>query len=175
MANGESTAEQELLVDTVIEDERWLGVGLDRLAQRAARATFDQLGLSTDGYEISLLGCDDTRIAELNGDFRKKPQATNVLSWPSQERATPGKRPINPPPQELGDIAIAFETCQREADEAHKSLENHLTHLIVHGTLHLFGYDHESDTDATLMEGLEIAILSNLGIFNPYEKFIGKD
>lgn len=163
------------LVDTVIEDERWDAVDLEGLAEKAARATFAELGLSAAGFEVSLLGCDDTRIAELNGDFRAKPQPTNVLSWPSQERAAPGRHPKMPQPQELGDIAIAFDTCQREADEAGKPLHDHTMHLIVHGTLHLFGYDHQSDTDATLMEGLEIAILSNLGISNPYEKFNGKD
>jgi len=175
MPQPETPTQDDPLVDIVIQDARWQTFAFERLVERAAQATFQALNLAPEGFEISLLGCDDTRIAELNGDFRAKPQPTNVLSWPSQERGTPGKRPKNPQPQELGDIAIAFETCQREAKEAHKPLEDHATHLIIHGVLHLFGYDHQSDVDATLMEGLEIAILSNLGISNPYEKFVGKD
>jgi probable rRNA maturation factor len=157
-------------VDCLIEDKRWIAADLEGLAEAAAIATFAQLGL--EGYEISLLGCNDARIAELNADFRGKPTPTNVLSWPSDERgaATDGGQPLPPDPAdpELGDIAIAYETCAQEAESEGKSLKDHATHLVIHGILHLLGYDHDRDQDATLMEGLEKQILGNMGVANPY-------
>ena len=155
-------------VDLIIEDDRWEVAGLDALAARACRATLAQLGI--EGGEISLLACDDTRIAALNADFRGKPQPTNVLSWPSEERGaeTPGKTPRPPRDLELGDIAIAFDTCAREAEAGGRTFADHVSHLLVHGTLHLLGYDHIDDKDACLMEALEVEILGNLGIADPY-------
>lgn len=160
-------------VDVVVEDARWSGLDLEGLANRATDAALLGVGLEPSAFEISLMGCDDARIAELNGDFRAKPQATNVLSWPSDERGAlaDGEAPVAPAlPQdaELGDIAIAYDTCEREAAAAGKPLADHVTHLIVHGTLHLLGYDHIRDEDAALMEGLETEILGNLGISDPY-------
>jgi probable rRNA maturation factor len=172
------TATMEPLVDTLIEDPRWEVLDLGDLAERAAQAALAGVGLSSAGFEISLLGCEDKRIAELNADFRGKPQPTNVLSWPSDERgaAQDGGRPLRPKPgrdgmpEELGDIAIAYETCAREAEEQGKTLEDHVLHLLVHGTLHLLGYDHVRDGDAALMEGAETRILASMGIANPYEQ-----
>lgn len=165
----------EGLVDTLAEDPRWESVGLDALAARAAAAALRRLGLDPARYEISLLGCSDARIAELNADFRGKPKPTNVLSWPSAERgaARPGAMPRLPAaggdgPAELGDVAIAWETCAREAQEAGLSPEHHVTHLIVHATLHLLGFDHEREADATLMERIETEILLGLGVADPY-------
>jgi len=157
-------------VDTIIEDERWREAGLEALAQRACEAVCGHLGL--DEAEISLLGCNDARIAALNADFRGKPAPTNVLSWPSAERGAeaPGGAPLPPDEPELGDIAIAWETCRREAEAAGRSLADHATHLLVHGTLHLLGYDHIDEKDAALMEGLEVEILGKLGISDPYEE-----
>jgi probable rRNA maturation factor len=124
-----------------------------------------------------VLGCDDARIAALNTTFRGKAVPTNVLSWPSQERAadTPGGRPAAPDPgspddpEELGDIAIAWETCASEAEGMGKPLATHAAHLIVHGTLHLLGYDHETDSDAALMEETEVRALAAMGLPNPYD------
>lgn len=170
-----------MLVECLTEDHKWEALEPDMLslaavAETAASATLVRLGLDPALYEISLLGCNDTRIAELNADFRGKPQPTNVLSWPSDERGaeTPGKMPHAPETAaqgltELGDIAIAYETCAAEAAKAGKSLVDHTTHLIVHGTLHLLGFDHDRNPDATLMEGLEVEILGTLGLSNPYE------
>lgn len=155
-------------VDVIFEDARWGDAGLEALAKRACGAALDRLGV--EGAEISLLACDDDRIAALNADFRGKPQPTNVLSWPSEERgaATPGGDPLPPDDLELGDIAIAWETCAREAEASGRNFSDHVTHLLVHGTLHLLGYDHIDDKDAALMEGLEVEILGKLGIADPY-------
>ncbi len=157
-------------IDILIEDPRWRAAGLEPLAERAAKATLDHLGIDIEAAEISLLACDDARIAVLNTDFRAKPQPTNVLSWPSEERgaAKPGARPAPPRDMELGDIAISYDTCAREAHEMGLVFSDHITHLTIHGILHLLGYDHISDLDATLMEGLETAILGKLGIADPY-------
>lgn len=159
------------LVETLAEDPRWEAAGLEPLAERAARATLGHLGLVRPGYEISCLGCSDKRIAVLNADFRGKPQPTNVLSWPSAERAAarPGLAPALPGPCALGDIALAWETCVAEAEAEGKPFEQHVTHLLVHGVLHLLGYDHDHDADALLMERTEAAILAGLGLPDPYQ------
>jgi probable rRNA maturation factor len=164
------------LVETMIEDARWEAFGLSPLAERAARAAMAGVGLPVAGLAISLMGCDDARIALLNADFRGKPQPTNVLSWPSEERGAEfvGEVPDLPEPgpaedpEPLGDIAIAWETCAREAEEQGKPMADHVTHLLVHGVLHLLGYDHVEDEDAALMEALEVRILATLGVSDPY-------
>lgn len=162
-----------MLTEIVTEDDRWRAAGLEDLAERAAVATLSHLGLDPGAWEIGILACDDARIAVLNAEFRGKPLPTNVLSWPSAERgaAVPGVPPEPPVPEpdgELGDIAIAWETCLREAQDSGKPLADHVTHLIVHAVLHLLGYDHLSDRDATLMETTEVAILGKLGVADPY-------
>lgn len=162
-------------IDFNIEDARWEALGLEALAETAAEAVLARLVIDQNIVELSLLGCNDSRIAELNAEFRGKPVPTNVLSWPAEERAAEieGDMPEMPEADmfgtiELGDIAIAFETCAREAEAAGKTLEAHATHLLVHGVLHLLGFDHERDRDATLMEGLETEILGKMGIEDPY-------
>jgi len=158
-------------VDIVIEEPLWKEAGLAQLAKRACAATLQALDLS-ETLEVSLMGCGDTRIAELNGDFRDKPTPTNVLSWPAVDLQPhfPGGTPHLPDAEdpELGDIAIAYQTCAREAEAQGKPFDYHVTHLLVHGTLHLLGYDHETDADAALMEGLETRILAKLDIPDPY-------
>ena len=164
------------LVDVVIEAPVWAAHDLAHLAEVAARATLDHLGLDAARFEIALLGCDDARMAALNSDFRGKASPTNVLSWPAHDLSAPqpGTRPSPPPDAggtvaaELGDIAIALQTCQREAAAQTKPFQDHVSHLLVHGCLHLLGYDHISAKDAALMEGLEVEILAKLGIANPY-------
>lgn len=164
-----------MTVDCVIEDQRWADVGFEAMAESASDAALNRLGLEPSVFEISILACEDARITALNGDFRDKAKPTNVLSWPSEDRAvmTPGEMPVMPQPgpdSEIGDIAIAFETCAREAEEQGKAFQDHVTHLIVHGTLHLLGFDHENEPDAALMEGLETEILGNLGLPDPYKE-----
>ena len=161
--------------DVIVEDSGWDAAHLTTLADAACTATLDALNLPVDRFEISLLGCNDARIATLNADFRGKPQPTNVLSWPAYDIDLPlGQMPKLPlpdlgaPPDELGDIAIAFETCAAEALAQAKPFDAHVTHLLVHGTLHLLGFDHINDEDAALMEELETRILATLGLPDPY-------
>ena len=166
----------EPLVDIVIEDPRWEGLDLAGLANRACSAALGQIGLPVEGFSLCLMGCDDAKIAALNADFRGKPMPTNVLSWPSEERAAEyaGEVPDLPEPgpaddpESLGDIAIAWETCAAEAEAAGKPMADHVTHLVIHGLLHLLGYDHIDDIDATLMETTEARILETLGVSDPY-------
>lgn len=160
-------------IDILYEDDRWEAADFAALADRAAEMALRHVGLDPDAWEISILACDDARIATLNEDFRDKPTPTNVLSWPSEERAAeePGAIPDLPEPgldPELGDIAIAYDTCAREAEAAGKPMADHVTHLVVHALLHLLGYDHVRDQDATLMEATEVAILGKLGLPDPY-------
>lgn len=156
-------------LDIVQEDPQWEDVDLVTLAQAAVTATLQRVSLDPDLAELSLLACNDARIAILNEEFRGKPTPTNVLSWPAQTVAPPDLPKLDfDGTCALGDLALAFETCAREAADQKKPLQDHVTHLIVHGVLHLLGYDHESDIDATLMEGIEVEILGKLGVDDPY-------
>lgn len=110
--------------------------------------------------EVSVTFCDDAEIRDLNAQWRGKDKATNVLSFP-----TPG--PLEARPL-LGDIVIACETVAREATEQEKTLRDHTAHMIIHGFLHLIGYDHENAAEAEAMEGLERRIASRLGLRDPY-------
>ncbi|WP_151719530.1 rRNA maturation RNase YbeY [Gemmobacter serpentinus] len=164
------------ILDIVIEDDRWQAFGLEAVAMRAVSATLPHLGLDPALFQIVVMGCDDARITELNGNFRDKAKPTNVLSWPSEERGAEYVGEVPEPPEPgspddpapLGDIAIAWETCAREAAEQDKSVNDHVTHLLIHAILHLLGYDHIEDEDAELMEATERQILASLGIADPY-------
>lgn len=165
----------ECCVDIVIEHDAWEAVGLHDLAARAAREVLRHLDLP-EGAEVALLATDDAHVRKLNAGFRGKDAATNVLSWPAEDLAPdePGGAPARPQaafpgePPALGDIALAWETCLREAESAQKPVAEHVTHLFVHGLLHLLGYDHICDEDALLMERLEVEILERLGLPDPY-------
>jgi len=162
-------------LDVVMHDARWSALDLTTLANRAFAVSLVLLNLDPDICDAALLACDDVRITTLNTEFREKTTSTNVLSWPTADLSpeTAGAPPLSPRPDgigeiALGDIAIAYDTCARESYQAGKSLHDHATHLIVHGLLHLLGYDHICDRDATLMEQTEIKILGMLGIDDPY-------
>lgn len=160
-------------IEILFEDQRWQTAQLQDIASRAGRAVMEHFGYDANDVCCDLLACDDTRIAELNSQFRDKPTPTNVLSWPSDERgaAIDGVNPDRldfPMDSELGDIAISYDTCVREAQQAGITFCDHVTHLIIHAVLHLLGYDHIRDQDATLMEGIETIILGKLGIKDPY-------
>lgn len=162
-------------LEIVIEDDRWLSLELEALALRAVERTLSHVGMDVEDCEVVVMACDDDRIAMLNTEFRGKPAPTNVLSWPAAELAAEedGGQPEEPEPDftgevTLGDIAISYDTCVREAAESGKTPADHVTHLVVHGVLHLLGYDHIRDRDATLMEELETVILGTMGIDDPY-------
>lgn len=162
-------------VDIVVEDDRWVPFNLQLIAQTAVDAVLTRLDIDAGDVEVAVLACNDLRIAALNADFREKPTATNVLSWPSAALGAQnaGGAPDVPMPDptgamELGDIAISYDTCAAEANAAAKPMQDHVMHLMIHGTLHLLGYDHARDPDATLMEALEVEILENMGIDDPY-------
>jgi probable rRNA maturation factor len=141
-------------VSVVLLDPAWIKVlpGVDRLVRKAARAA---AGKRTQSLTIAL--ADDRRVRALNARDRKKDKPTNVLSYPSGERAF------------LGDVVLARQTVWREARQQRKTPSAHVSHLVVHGTLHLRGYDHETgEADAERMEGLERRILKRLGIADPY-------
>jgi probable rRNA maturation factor len=115
--------------------------------------------------EVAVLLCDDATIAALNAQWRGRDEPTNVLSFPALPASDPM---VSDGAVHLGDIAIANETVVREAREQGRTVSQHLAHLAVHGFLHLLGYDHQTDSEAEHMEGLERAILAALGISDPY-------
>jgi len=135
----------------------------EALVQRAIDAAARKAASSADGTEVAIVLTDDSGIRTLNRDWRGIDKPTNVLSFP----AAPAPGPVAQP-RMLGDIAIAYETTRREAGDEGKPFAHHLSHLAVHGFLHLIGYDHETDADAEVMENLERTILSDLGIPDPY-------
>ena len=141
-------------VDVVVLDAAWRKAmpGVERLVRRAARAA-----TSNRKRSLTVALADDRRVRVLNARDRKKDKPTNVLSYPSGERDF------------LGDVVLARQTVWREAREQKKSAADHVTHLVVHGTLHLLGHDHEtSAADAEHMEALERRILKRLGVADPY-------
>jgi len=140
------------------------------LAIRAAEAAAEVVPeLDNPRLAASLLFADDAEVRVLNREWRAKDKPTNVLSFPMLERDALLALAPDGPPELLGDIALALETCAREAKEKGVSLEDHAAHLIVHGLLHLAGHDHEtSPEDAAVMEKLEIKALALLGIADPY-------
>lgn len=142
----------------------------EELAERAAAALAQCAPeLVNPRLSASILFADDAEVHALNREWRGKDKPTNVLSFPMLEREDLLDLSPDGPPELLGDIALALETCAREAAEKGLSLEQHATHLIVHGLLHLAGHDHEiSDQDARAMEQLEIKALALLGIADPY-------
>lgn len=141
-------------VDVVLLDPAWTEVlpGVERLVRKAARAATNDRKRS-----LTVALADDRRVRALNARDRRKDKPTNVLSYPSGERDF------------LGDVVLARQTVWREAKSQGKTASDHLAHLVVHGTLHLLGYDHEaSEADAERMEALERRILAKLGIADPY-------
>ena len=142
----------------------------EALAERAAAAAAQVAPeLANPRLEASLLFTSDAEIHQLNRDWRQRDKPTNVLSFPMLERADLLALPAHGPPEMLGDIALAHETCTREAAEKGVPLDHHAAHLIVHGLLHLAGHDHEiSPADADAMEALEVLALAQMGIADPY-------
>src|SRR6202045_1859288 len=138
----------------------------EAVIHRAVAAAAEIADASLGEAELAVMLTDDAGIRTLNSNWRGIDKPTNVLSFPALP-PTGGGGPDGAP-RMLGDIAIAYETTRREADDEQKPFDHHLSHLAVHGFLHLIGYDHEKDDDAEAMETLERGILAQLGIPDPY-------
>jgi probable rRNA maturation factor len=150
--------------EILVEAGSWPAKGrLTALVTRAlaAAVTGARVRLAPEA-EVSVVFTDDAHIRVLNRRYRRKDKATNVLSFPGVPARQGAFGPL------VGDLVFAAETVIREADAGGISLEDHLTHLVVHGFLHLVGHDHEAESEAVVMEGLETAILAGLGIADPY-------
>ena len=147
------------MIEVEIEEDRWLAALPDAvtLVRAAADAALSESNGPADA-EVTVLLTEDAELKTLNAQFRGKDKPTNVLSFPAAAFAAP----------HLGDVALAFETCAREADEQGKPLSDHLSHLVAHGVLHLLGWDHEADAEAEAMEALERKVMARLGVPDPY-------
>ncbi len=157
-------------------DEEWDSSGSwDELVRRAAEAAiaesaFPQLATGDRPVELSVRLTGDNQVRELNAEWRGKDRPTNVLSFPLAETDDLQDANVAGPELLLGDIVLAHGVCKAEAAEKRLTVEQHATHLIVHGTLHLLGYDHLADDQAADMEAREVRALDRLGIGNPYEE-----
>jgi len=153
----------KLKIDVLVDSDRWDEPAKARsIVRRAVAQAATQVAAtaSTTGTELAIVLTDDSAIRQLNRLWRGIDAATNVLSFPSKQTADE--------PAHLGDIVLAYETIAREASAEGKPFAHHLAHLVVHGFLHLIGYDHEKDSDAEAMEQTERKILRRLNIPDPY-------
>lgn len=174
-----------MYIQLLLEDKRWqdaLGdevtVIVDRITDSCLAKTPEARGFSPRErlhINFSVVLMDDARIHELNKEFREKDNPTNVLSFPSydsmqqlQEAMAESPEEMLPDAAYLGDVIMAYDTMQQEAADQGKTLHDHFCHLLVHGWLHLLGYDHMETAEAEKMEQLETAILDELSIANPY-------
>jgi probable rRNA maturation factor len=153
----------KLEIDLTLVSPLWREMlpNVEKIVRRAVERAWASVDVAADG-EVSLLMSDDAAIRSLNRDHRGKDQPTNVLAFPMGEPISPGG------PIHLGDVMLACETVAREAARDAKTLEAHVSHLTVHGLLHLLGHDHQSADQASAMEGIEITVLAALGYPNPY-------
>ncbi len=153
-------------IDVTVALETWRSAVADveEVCRRAAAEAVAHGDRAVAGIEISVLLCNDGTVSQLNGDYRGVARPTNVLSFPN------GYSGAGPETHLLGDVAIAFETVVAEAAASHLAIADHLTHLVVHGVLHLLGYDHQTTREAEAMEALEAEILDRLGVADPYDE-----
>ena len=150
-------------LEIIIESELWKSAPipqhlLEMSAEKALELGCDDFDLP---FEINLLLCDDARMQTLNKSWREQDKPTNVLSFPAAF-TSPDEKDF------LGDIALAYETIKREAQQDNKTFQDHVAHLVAHGVLHLLGFDHMTDEEAEEMEELERQILAQMGISDPY-------
>ena len=157
----------KLKVEFVAMSRLWRGAPAARpLARQAIAASVALAGATPcEGAELCVHLADDAHIRTLNARWRGLDKPTNVLSFPAADPAHLGEARL------LGDIVLAYETVAREAQDEGKSLDDHFRHLVVHGFLHLLGFDHETDAEAQTMEAMETRILGRLGVADPYRAF----
>ncbi len=153
------TAPNNFQIDITVPEQEWETrlSGIRELAESCVQSVINKAPDNLQANEISIVFANNSFIQDLNLRYREQDKPTNVLSFPQNEG------------ENLGDIILALETITQEAQDQNKSLEHHVSHLIVHGTLHLLGHDHENEDEADDMEALEISVLETLGIKNPYE------
>ncbi|WP_421730279.1 rRNA maturation RNase YbeY [Brevundimonas sp.] len=147
------------MIEVEIEADDWAAAlpDAEAIVQRAAEAA-----LGSVAGDIVVLLTDDAAVQRLNAQFRDKDRPTNVLSFPGGDMPMPGQA------AHLGDIVLAFGVCRDEAEAQAKTLANHLTHLVIHGVLHVLGHDHEDEAEAEAMEAQERSLLASLGVADPY-------
>lgn len=174
--SGKDRAADQITIDVLCEDEQWEKEIPDvtKHIKKIVTHTLSFTGLNQQSLEICIVLANDVFIQDLNHRFRHKDKPTNVLSFPSMDIdpdtteefvKSIGAHDI---PMHLGDVTLAFETILHEAQQQEKSFQDHLSHLLIHGILHLLGYDHIEEEDAQKMEKFEITILEAIGIENPY-------
>ena len=164
-------------IDISILEPSWetTSPSCDEIVETAVEATLAASPVARklikDGVEleISIVLAHDELVQELNREYRDRDKPTNVLSFAQLDGDDGWEAPKQPGPCTLGDLILAYETVEKESKEEQKPFDHHLTHLVIHGILHLLGYDHLNDSEAEEMESLEIQILSGLGITNPYK------
>lgn len=165
----------EISIDIGVADERWLTAlpQAAALAEKAIHAAFEVIEkpeslTDADRIETCLSFTNDAEIRVLNRQYRNKDKPTNVLSFPQEDNGFSGRAAGQP--VFLGDIVLALETIENEARSGGITVEAHTAHLVVHGLLHLLGYDHENAADAEMMENTETEILESLGYPDPYSR-----
>lgn len=169
-----SSAAPDAQIDIAIQDPAWEDVtGIQGLVTTTVRTALSMARIPSQitgkKLEISFMLANDELTHVLNREYREKDKPTNILTFAALDDE---HAPLGPNTISLGDVILSFQTIDREAKEQGRFLRDHITHLVVHGTLHLLGYDHENDDDATNMETLEIRILEKLGVQNPYTQKI---
>ena len=168
-----------MIVDITYNDDRWKEFPFEAIAKRVFILIQDTILQEKKCFEISILVSNDEEIRHLNKNFRGFNQSTNVLAWPQYEYRI--SRPGDFPERIsiltdhldgsfcLGDLAISYDTCLHESQVTNIKFEDHVTHLLIHGGLHLIGFNHETERDALRMQEIEIRVLSKMGIGCPYE------
>jgi probable rRNA maturation factor len=158
-------------VDVFVEEDQWIKTLplCEDLCSKAIKASFEYKDLIKESFHVNIILANNEYLQKLNREFRGQNKPTNVLSFPSETDYTDDDENM------LGDIFLAIETIKEEASFDSKSFEDHLQHLVIHGFLHLLSYDHEIDSDAKIMEDLEIKILESMGIKNPYLEIHDKE
>ncbi len=159
-----------LVIDIRCDAPEWMAAApnVETVARRAARAAWSTGARGDADAEISIALVGDAAMRRLNNEWRGKDQPTNVLAFPAGDGGAPGC------PLLLGDVVLALETASREAAGLRRPLDDHVSHLVVHGVLHLLGYDHGAAAAAAAMETLETGILAELGIADPYAPSVGQ-
>jgi len=160
------------MIEIQVEDPAWAGAlpDVEAMVMRAAVAVLGDAAIPDDQPQATVLLEGDAAVQALNARFRNRDAPTNVLSFPAP--TVPGAPEADP---YLGDIILAFGVCNREAADQQKPLAHHLSHLVIHGLLHLQGHDHQADDEAEVMEARERTLLAGLGIDDPYRAILDRE